>query len=117
MAMEQAARAANSFFTTMRTQPIVLALIIVVGILLTYIFYIQARQLQTRDNNLAQLFDAQKTIFAHWGDVFQNQNGTMEGILQQQGLLIDKMAHCLAPDDVVKLLQTPVPLPTPKPQP
>jgi hypothetical protein len=90
----------------MRGDPWLLGLMIILGLLLTYIFYIQQRNMQTRDDNLRQLFAAQKVIFGQWGEIIKQQAAVNEKIMTEQLKLEDKLIGCVSIDDAIKLIQS-----------
>ena len=92
---EEAGKTARGIVDALKVQPMTLAVMIAFIVLLVYHFYSQNRQFATRDHNLEQLFEGQKTIFAQWSD-----------IVKGQAQLNEKLLHCMTPEDLAKVIQS-----------
>jgi hypothetical protein len=95
---EEVGSTARGVIDALRVQPLSIVLIILVGVIMTYVFYIQTRQLDTRDRNLQQLFESQKDILEQWRQVFNYQQDNMRSIVKDQGQLTEKMMVCITPE-------------------
>ena len=91
---EEVGQTARGLIDALKVQPFTLALIVGFVVLLVYHFYSESRELATRDQNLQQLFDGQKAIFAQWGDIVKGQSQ-----------LNEKLLHCMTPEDLAKVIE------------
>jgi len=102
--LEKGAESVTGIVTAMRDTPLVLALVLMNIALLVFHWYYASRVQDRIEKTAGQFFQNQVT---------QNQQWT--AVLADQQKLAEKMMHCMLPEDVGKILQTPKPYAPPAP--
>jgi len=92
--LEDGMKAAGEFVGTFRQQPLVLMLGLMNICLLLFLFYYLSRITARTETTVQALFTSQDKLFTQWADIIKDQNA-----------MTDKMAHCIMPDDALKLMQ------------
>jgi hypothetical protein len=98
---EEVGATTRSVVDALRVQPLAILLIILVATLLTYMYFLQTRQLDTRDRNLVALFDSQHAILEQWRQVFDSQEAIVGSMVKSQEAISAKLTQCL-PTDALK---------------
>jgi hypothetical protein len=98
--LEKGAESVSGIVSAMRDTPMLLALVLMNVALLVFFWYYASRVQDRIEKTAEQFFQNQ---------VSQNQQWSV--VLQDQNRLAEKMMHCMLPEDVSKILQTPLKAP------
>lgn len=97
---EETGQTARSIVDALKSQPAMILLVLFIGAFV----YSQQRQLGTRDENLRQLFASQQVLFEQWKEIVTRNQTAAEKFTDQQVAMADKLIHCVAADDAIKLV-------------
>src|SRR4029077_12274346 len=94
--VKQAGNVATGIVDSMKSQPLAIAMVLMNIALLLFLFYYLSRITARTETTVAALFQANDKLFTQWGT-----------IVKDQASLVEKTMHCILPEDVLKILQSP----------
>jgi len=95
---EEVGQTVRNIIEALKIQPLSIVLVLLIGMIMTFVFYTQQRNMDTRDNNLMQLFAAQAAIHEQWRRVFETQEATVANLVKDQKDMADKLMVCISPE-------------------
>jgi hypothetical protein len=95
-ALEETAKATGGLIDALKGSPVALAMGVMNIALLLFLFYYLSRITQRTETTVQSLFQSQDKLFNQWGTIIKDTND-----------LTEKTMHCMLPEDVIKLMQTP----------
>lgn len=95
-ALEEGGKAFGSLVDVMRTQPLVLAMMLMNVGLLIFLAWYMSRITGRTETTVQALFDANNKLYTQWGTIVKDTSD-----------LAEKSLHCITVDDALKLLRVP----------
>lgn len=92
--LEEGGKAVGGVVEALRAQPLALANLVLNVCFLIFLFYYVSIIARRAESTVVQLFTAQDNVFKQWGVMVKDQQ-----------TLTERMAHCILPEDAIKLLQ------------
>lgn len=92
--LEEGVKTAGGIVDALRQQPLALAMGLMNIALLLFLFYYLSRITSRTENTVAALFGAQDKLYSQWADIIKDTN-----------TLAERSAHCILPEDALKLMQ------------
>lgn len=92
--LEEGAKAAGGVIEALRQNPLQLANLVLNIAFLVFLFYYVSIIARRAESTVKELFVAQDSVFKQWGVMVKDQQN-----------LTEKMAHCILPEDAIKILQ------------
>ena len=94
--VKQVGNVATGIVDSMKSQPLAIAMVLMNIALLLFLFYYLSRITARTETTVQALFAANDKLFTQWGT-----------IVKDQAMLVEKTMHCILPEDVLKILQSP----------
>lgn len=92
---EETGKTARSVVDALKTQPLLLSLVLLNVAMIVFMFYYVSNTFRARTVSVDQLFTSQKVMFEQWANVLQHQQA-----------LADKLEKCVPIDEVGKLIES-----------